>query len=115
MRWLAIVVVATGCAKGLEDLYPFRCPTDNAMTCPLGGASATCQANVGCTYSCSSAADCIGGDGSPRDDLACVDGFCEESCTDSDGNEDPGACADTYACEQNNGATGNARFTCYEL
>jgi hypothetical protein len=117
MRWALVamlIVVATGCAKSLEDLYPFRCPTDGAMTCPLG-ANAMCQANIGCTYTCSSTADCKGGDGKPRDDLACVNGFCAESCTDSDGNKDPGACADTYACVENSTATGNGLFTCYEL
>jgi hypothetical protein len=111
MRWVIVLVVATGCAKGLGDLYPFRCSND--MQCPLRGGG--CAAEIGCTLNCMVDSQCIGDDLQPRDDLACVEGLCEQSCTGADGKQDPGQCADTYTCTENTSSAGKGLFTCHEL
>lgn len=111
MRWVLLVVLACGCAKSLEDLYPFRCPVDGA--CPMGSVKTTCAAEtVGCTYQCSSSQDCTGSDSEQRVDLACVEGVCQESCTDDAGMMDEALCPDSYTCTFNPTTAGNGMFTC---
>lgn len=110
-RWVLLLVLACGCAKSLEDLYPFRCPQSG--TCPLGGLRATCASeSVGCTYECTTSKDCLGSSGDPRVELACVDGVCEESCTDEAGMMDATRCPDSYTCEPAPTGVGNGMFTC---
>lgn len=110
-RWWVSFLVVAGCAKGLQDLYPFHCPVDMSA-CPLGNG-ATCDPLVGCTLICSTDANCIGGGGDPRDDLVCVSGVCQLACTNDDGSEDPGTCPDGYGCFPNTSPpVTKARFSC---
>ena len=116
MRWVVALVLAAGCAKSLDELYPFRCPLDRTA-CPLVGTAVTCSTNVGCTHMCSTSADCVDGDGNARVDLACVKDennvlVCQQSCTDENGNSDPSRCAASYTCMLNSNVSGNAVYTC---
>jgi hypothetical protein len=116
IRWVVALVLAGGCAKNLDELYPFRCPLDGTP-CPLVGEGVMCNLTIGCTHSCATSAQCTDADGNRRVDLACVPDsqthpVCQQSCTDESGNADPSRCADSYSCVMNMSELGNAVYTC---